>query len=176
MHIATWNVNSLRVRLAQLLDWLGANRPDIVALQETKLPDAAFPAAEIEAAAYRVMFNGQKTYNGVAILARAPLSETVIEIPSFDDAQRRVLAASCGPVSTSRPRIATYATRRRGSRGAARVVVSIAQRRASHPIAHRSSPALTYGPQLRRPRAAGRPVSNVLKVCAASQVQPSALA
>lgn len=98
MQIVTWNVNSLRVRLPQLLDWLGAHQPDIVALQETKLPDAAFPAAEIEAAGYQVVFNGQKTYNGVAILARSPLSETVIEIPSFDDAQRRVLAASCGPV------------------------------------------------------------------------------
>jgi exodeoxyribonuclease-3 len=96
MQIVTWNVNSLRVRLPQLLDWLGGNRPDIVALQETKLLDAAFPVAEIEAAGYQVAFNGQKTYNGVAILARAPLSETVIEIPSFDDPQRRVLAASCG--------------------------------------------------------------------------------
>lgn len=98
MHIATWNVNSLRVRLPQLLDWLGANQPDIIALQETKLLDAAFPAAEIGAAGYQVAFNGQKTYNGVAILARSPLSETVIEIPGFDDAQRRVLAVSCGPV------------------------------------------------------------------------------
>jgi len=98
MQVATWNVNSLRVRLPQLLDWLDANRPDMVALQETKLPDAAFPASEIRAAGYQVAFNGQKTYNGVAILARSPLSDTVIEIPSFDDAQRRVLAASCGPV------------------------------------------------------------------------------
>ena len=98
MQIATWNVNSLRVRLPQLLDWLGANQPDIVALQETKLPDAAFPAAEIGAAGYHVVFNGQKTYNGVAILARTPLSGAVIEIPSFDDDQRRVLAASCAGV------------------------------------------------------------------------------
>ena len=98
MQVVTWNVNSLRVRLPQLLDWLGANQPDIVALQETKLLDAAFPAAAIEAAGYQVVFNGQKTYNGVAILAHSPLRETVIEIPSFDDAQRRVLAASCGPV------------------------------------------------------------------------------
>jgi exodeoxyribonuclease-3 len=98
MQIASWNVNSLRVRLPQLLDWLGAKQPDIVALQETKLLDAAFPAAEIAAAGYQVVFNGQKSYNGVAILARSPLSETVIEIPSFDDQQRRVLAASCGGV------------------------------------------------------------------------------
>jgi exodeoxyribonuclease III len=98
MQFVTWNVNSLRVRLPQLLDWLGANQPDLVALQETKVLDAAFPAAQIVAAGYQVMFNGQKTYNGVAILARTPLRESVLEIPSFDDHQRRVLAASCGAV------------------------------------------------------------------------------
>jgi exodeoxyribonuclease-3 len=98
MEIATWNVNSLRVRLPQLLEWLGANQPDIVALQETKVLDAAFPAAEIAGAGYQVLFNGQKTYNGVAILARTPLSAAVIEIPNFDDQQRRVLAASCAGV------------------------------------------------------------------------------
>jgi exodeoxyribonuclease-3 len=98
MQIVTWNVNSLRVRLPQLLDWLGANQPDIVALQETKVIDEAFPAAEIAAAGYQVACNGQKTYNGVAILARIPLSESVLEIPSFDDQQRRVLAANCGSV------------------------------------------------------------------------------
>ncbi|HXL96744.1 MAG TPA: exodeoxyribonuclease III [Steroidobacteraceae bacterium] len=98
MQFVTWNVNSLRVRLPQLLDWLGANQPDLVALQETKVLDAAFPAAQIVAAGYQVVFNGQKTYNGVAILARTPLRESVLEIPSFDDHQRRVLAASCGVV------------------------------------------------------------------------------
>jgi len=96
MQIVTWNVNSLRVRLPQLLEWLAANQPDIVALQETKVTDADFPVAPIAAAGYQVAFNGQKTYNGVAVLARAPLSESVLEIPSFDDAQRRVLAVSCG--------------------------------------------------------------------------------
>jgi exodeoxyribonuclease-3 len=98
MQIVTWNVNSLRVRLPQLLDWLSANQPDIVALQETKLVNEVFPAAELAAAGYQCVFNGQKTYNGVAILARTPLSESVLEIPSFDDHQRRVLAASCGAV------------------------------------------------------------------------------
>jgi exodeoxyribonuclease-3 len=98
MQIVTWNVNSLRVRLPQLLDWLAANRPDMVALQETKLVDEAFPAAELAAAGYQCAFNGQKTYNGVAILARTALSDSVLEIPSFDDHQRRVLAASCGAV------------------------------------------------------------------------------
>ena len=96
MQIVTWNVNSLRVRLPQLLEWLCANQPDIVALQETKVPDADFPVAPIAAAGYQVAFNGQKTYNGVALLAREPLSESVLEIPSFDDQQRRVLAVSCG--------------------------------------------------------------------------------
>jgi len=95
MQIVTWNVNSLRVRLPQLLEWLCANQPDIVALQETKVPDADFPVAPIAAAGYQVAFNGQKTYNGVALLAREPLSESVLEIPSFDDQQRRVLAVSC---------------------------------------------------------------------------------
>jgi exodeoxyribonuclease III len=96
MQIVTWNVNSLRVRLPQLLEWLAANQPDIVALQETKVLDEAFPAAEIAAAGYQLAVNGQKTYNGVAILARTPLRESVLEIPSFDDQQRRVLAVSCG--------------------------------------------------------------------------------
>jgi exodeoxyribonuclease III len=98
MEIVTWNVNSLRVRLPQLLEWLSANQPDIVALQETKVLDEAFPGAEIAAAGYQVVFNGPKTYNGVAILARTPLSAAVIEIPNFDDQQRRVLAASCAGV------------------------------------------------------------------------------
>jgi exodeoxyribonuclease-3 len=98
MQIATWNVNSLRVRLPQLLDWLAANQPDVMALQETKVPDADFPAAALAAAGYQALFNGQKTYNGVAILARTPLSASVIEIPNFDDHQRRVLAASCAGV------------------------------------------------------------------------------
>jgi exodeoxyribonuclease-3 len=72
--IATWNVNSLRVRLPQLAEWLTAVQPDIVALQETKLPDADFPAAEIQALGYQVTYSGQRTYNGVAVLSRAPLT------------------------------------------------------------------------------------------------------
>ena len=95
MRIATWNINSLRVRLPQLLEWLHANQPDVVALQETKLANDAFPAADIEAAGYQAVFNGQKTYNGVAILSRRPLGEALLEMPRFDDPQRRVLAVSC---------------------------------------------------------------------------------
>jgi exodeoxyribonuclease-3 len=95
MKIATWNVNSLRVRLPQLLDWLAAYSPDLIALQETKLTDEAFPAAEIAAAGYQCLHSGQKTYNGVALLARAPLAGCVADLPGFEDPQRRVLAASC---------------------------------------------------------------------------------
>ncbi|GMU69024.1 MAG: exodeoxyribonuclease III [Steroidobacteraceae bacterium] len=92
--IATWNVNSLRVRLPQLAEWLAANPVHTIALQETKLEDAAFPRAEIEALGYHVAASGQRTYNGVAILARAPLHDVQTGIPGFDDPQRRVLAAT----------------------------------------------------------------------------------
>ena len=97
--VATWNVNSLRVRLPQLEQWLGANDLDIVALQETKLVDAEFPRAQIEARGYRAAFSGQKTYNGVAhAVARAPIENVVTGLPSFADPQRRVIAASIGGV------------------------------------------------------------------------------
>ena len=94
MKLATWNVNSLKVRLPQLLDWLPAVQPDVVCLQELKLEDAKFPRAELEAAGYRAAVSGQKTYNGVAILARADASETITGIPGFADEQKRVLAAT----------------------------------------------------------------------------------
>ena len=96
MRIATWNVNSLRVRLPQLLEWLGSQAPDVVALQETKLVDEAFPAAELLAAGYRSACAGQKTYNGVAILARTEPGAVLRDIPGYDDPQRRVLAATVG--------------------------------------------------------------------------------
>jgi len=94
MKIATWNVKSLKVRLPHLLEWLPAARPDVVCLQETKLEDGKFPQAEIEAAGYQVAFSGQKTYNGVALLSRAPLEEVQAGIPGFEDEQKRVLAAT----------------------------------------------------------------------------------
>jgi exodeoxyribonuclease-3 len=94
MKIATWNVNSLKVRLPHLLDWLTTEQPDAVCLQETKLVDDAFPVSEINAAGYQVVFSGQKTYNGVAILARGELAEVVKGIPGFIDEQKRVLAAT----------------------------------------------------------------------------------
>ncbi|MES2771859.1 MAG: exodeoxyribonuclease III [Pseudomonadota bacterium] len=94
MKIATWNVNSLKVRQAQLLAWLATRQPDIVCLQETKLEDANFPQSELEAAGYHVAFSGQKTYNGVALLTRAPMSDVVYGNPYFDDAQKRLISAN----------------------------------------------------------------------------------
>ena len=94
MKIATWNVNSLKVRLPHLLDWLVATRIDVVCLQETKQEDTKFPREAIEAAGYRVAFSGQKTYNGVAIVSRTPLADVQAGIPGFEDEQRRVLAAT----------------------------------------------------------------------------------
>ncbi len=98
MLVATWNVNSLRVRLTQLTDWLAANPVDLIALQETKLPDAEFPREALEALGLHVAFSGQRTYNGVAILARTPLTDAVAGIPGFEDEQRRVLAATVAGV------------------------------------------------------------------------------
>ncbi|MDR3393487.1 MAG: exodeoxyribonuclease III [Parasulfuritortus sp.] len=94
MKIATWNVNSLKVRLPHLLDWLATERPDVVCLQETKLTDDNFPAAELEKAGYRSTYSGQKTYNGVAILSRLVAGDIVTGIPGFSDEQKRVLAAT----------------------------------------------------------------------------------
>ncbi|WP_019141525.1 exodeoxyribonuclease III [Noviherbaspirillum massiliense] len=96
MKLATWNVNSLKVRLPQVLQWLADNPVDVLCLQETKLTDDKFPVAEIEAAGYQVAFTGQKTYNGVAILSKHPMSEVVKNIPSFEDQQQRVIAATIG--------------------------------------------------------------------------------
>ena len=93
MKFATWNVNSLRVRLPHVLSWLDAEQPDIFALQETKIPDPDFPAAEFLQRGYQLSFSGQKTYNGVAIISRTPLTGLQTEIPGFSDPQRRVLCA-----------------------------------------------------------------------------------
>jgi exodeoxyribonuclease-3 len=92
--VATWNVNSLRVRLAQLQDWFASNPADVIALQETKLPDPDFPRAEIEALGLRAAYSGQRTYNGVALLAKGELADVVAGIPGFEDEQRRVIAAT----------------------------------------------------------------------------------
>ena len=94
MKLATWNVNSLKVRLQQLVDWLAQTKPDVVCLQETKLEDVKFPTSELEAAGYRASYCGQKTYNGVAIVSLQPLTEVSIGIPGFEDEQKRVIAAT----------------------------------------------------------------------------------
>lgn len=94
MKIATWNVNSLRVRLPHLLDWLAAAQPDVVGLQELKCTDDQFPFAELEAAGYHAAANGQKTYNGVAILSRHPIENVTRDMPGFADEQKRVIAAT----------------------------------------------------------------------------------
>ncbi|MFY8087797.1 MAG: exodeoxyribonuclease III, partial [Rubrivivax sp.] len=94
MKLATWNVNSLAVRLPQLLEWLAANPVDALVLQETKLTDDKFPHAEIEAAGYAVQWFGQKTYNGVALLSRSPAQAIQRNIPGLDDEQARVIAGT----------------------------------------------------------------------------------
>ena len=100
MQLATWNVNSLAVRLPQVLDWLAAHPVEVLVLQETKLSDDKFPHAEIESAGYRVQFHGQKTYNGVALLSRSDATDIVRNIPGFDDAQARVIAGTVDGVRT----------------------------------------------------------------------------
>ena len=98
MKVATWNVNSLKVRLPHVLEWLDANRPDVLCLQELKLEDKVFPIAELEAAGYKSVFNGQKTYNGVAILSPHTMDEVARDIPGFDDEQKRIIAATIGDI------------------------------------------------------------------------------
>jgi exodeoxyribonuclease-3 len=92
--VASWNVNSLTVRQAQVVEWLKSANPDILALQEIKQAPDAFPAATFTKLGYEALANGQKTYNGVATISRRPLTEPAIEIPGLGDPQRRVLAAT----------------------------------------------------------------------------------
>jgi exodeoxyribonuclease-3 len=99
MKIASWNVNSLNVRLPHLEQWLRESQPDVVGLQETKLEDERFPDTALAGLGYRSVFAGQKTYNGVAILARGHAIEDVqVGIPGFDDVQKRVIAATVNGV------------------------------------------------------------------------------
>ena len=96
MKLAAWNVNSLKVRLPHLLEWLARERPDAVCLQETKVEDANFPLDAIAQAGYRAVFSGQKTYNGVAILTRDAPQAVEAGIPGYPDQQKRVLSATVG--------------------------------------------------------------------------------
>ena len=98
MKLATWNVNSLKIRLQHLTDWLHSAQPDVVCLQELKLEDAKFPRDELAAIGYASAFSGQKTYNGVAILARSPLEDVQMGIPGFVHEHKRVIAATVGGV------------------------------------------------------------------------------
>ncbi|MGA8204212.1 MAG: exodeoxyribonuclease III [Woeseiaceae bacterium] len=98
MKIASWNVNSMKVRLPHVLEWLAAAEPDVLVLQEIKQQTDAFPADVLDEAGYRSLANGQKTYNGVATVSKTGIAEPVIELPGLDDPQRRVLATTIGGV------------------------------------------------------------------------------
>lgn len=98
MLIASWNVNSLRVRLPQVLAWLEQHRPDVLGLQETKVTDDDFPADALAAAGYEAVWHGQKTYNGVALLTREPARDAVRGLDAYPDDQRRVVAGTVGGV------------------------------------------------------------------------------
>ncbi len=94
MKIASWNVNSLKVRLEHVLEWLDFEQPDVLAIQETKTQDENFPIEAIKAAGYHVVFAGQKTYNGVAILSKETATQVITDVPDLEDAQRRILGAT----------------------------------------------------------------------------------
>jgi len=99
MKIATWNVNSLRVRLPQVLDWLAEARPDVLAVQETKVADEEFPVMELQAAGYHTLYTGEKGYNGVALIARKRIERPVLTaLPGIADPARRFVAAEIGGV------------------------------------------------------------------------------
>ena len=92
--LASWNVNSLKIRLEQVIQWLDTSKADVLALQETKLTDEHFPSSVFTELGYHVVFSGQKTYNGVAIISRYPINDVLRDVPNSADPQRRVLAAT----------------------------------------------------------------------------------
>ena len=98
MKIATWNVNSLRVRLPQVAKWVGEQQPDVVCLQETKLTDDNFPVDDIQALGFHVAYAGQKTYNGVAILSKQDIQDAVTDFPTLDDPQKRLVCSTIGDI------------------------------------------------------------------------------
>jgi len=98
MKIASWNVNSLKVRLDQVLTWLESDAPDVLALQETKLENDKFPVDALREAGYHAAFSGQKTYNGVALLTREAPTDVITDVDGLDDPQRRILGATVGGV------------------------------------------------------------------------------
>ena len=98
MKIATWNVNSLNVRLPHVLDWIEANKPDALCLQETKQEDIKFPYNALKEVGYNAIHTGQKTYNGVAILSPHEMTDVHTAIPNFADEQKRLIAATINGV------------------------------------------------------------------------------
>lgn len=98
MKIATWNVNSINVRLEHVLSWCALEKPDVLALQETKSVDEKFPVEAFEAAGYQATFSGQATYNGVAVLSRVAARDCVTDLEALSDPQRRILAVTVGDV------------------------------------------------------------------------------
>lgn len=98
LKLASWNVNSLKIRLDQVLMWMDSSCTDVLALQETKVLDEHFPVSSFTEKGYHVVFSGQKTYNGVAVISRYPLSDVLMGIPELDDPQRRILVATVAGV------------------------------------------------------------------------------
>lgn len=98
MQVATWNVNSIRVRLPQVLEWVQGQRPDVLGLQELKSVTEEFPLEAFAELGYQAIVNGQKTYNGVALLTRQAGEDVVLDLPGLDDPQRRVVAATVGGI------------------------------------------------------------------------------
>ncbi|HEU5111060.1 MAG TPA: exodeoxyribonuclease III [Micromonosporaceae bacterium] len=98
MRLATWNVNSVRARLPRLLEWLGQAKPDVLCLQETKIPDDGFPTAEVAELGYEVATHGDGRWNGVALLSRVGLSDVVRGLPGepgFPEPEARAIGATC---------------------------------------------------------------------------------
>jgi exodeoxyribonuclease III len=98
MQIATWNVNSLKVRLPQVINWLQKSNCEVLAIQELKLDNANFPLEELNSLGYHCIFNGQKTYNGVAIISKFPIYDVCMDIPNYGDPQKRVISATINGV------------------------------------------------------------------------------
>lgn len=98
MKIATWNVNSLNVRLPHVIEWLASAKPDVLVVQEIKQVTDAFASDAFTEAGYHSIASGQKTYNGVAVISRESASDPVTDFPGFDDPQRRILASTVGGV------------------------------------------------------------------------------
>lgn len=98
MKIATWNVNSMNVRLPHVLEWLQAHDPDVLVLQEIKQLTEKFPAEALREVGFHSIASGQKTYNGVAVISKSPAADAVTDFPDFEDPQRRVLATTINDV------------------------------------------------------------------------------